>query len=150
MAKLNCLGIAITSQNFVQGEIKFVESLMQFTPEPLRIYHCAWYKDIQIKIHKTIILDSPPCGCKLWSRIHIDKMHVVYSRTGCWKEHLDSSKKAMKGDRRESDNEEIHTLQFFHILLKWRKRGCERGGAHLARIGEMRNGSERERISWMQ
>ena len=83
MAKLKCLGAAITSKIFVQVEIKLMESLQQFTPEPGRIYHCALYKKIQIKIHKTIILDSPPCGCKLWSRTQIDKMHVVYSRTEC-------------------------------------------------------------------
>jgi len=93
VAKFNCLGTAITSQNFVQGEMKFVESLLQFTPEPVRVYHCVWCKNAQIKIHKTISLDSPPCGCERWSRIQIDKMHVVYSRRECWREHLDFSEK---------------------------------------------------------
>jgi len=80
VAKLNS---AIKIQNFVQGEIKFVESLLQFTPEPVRVYHCALYKIVRVKIHKTIILDSPPRGCKLWSCTQIDEMHVVYSSTEC-------------------------------------------------------------------
>ena len=82
MANLNCLGTVITSQNFVEGDIKFVESLLQFTSEPVRVYHCACYKNVQIKVHK-INLAFPPSNCKLWSRTPKDKIRIVYSRTEC-------------------------------------------------------------------
>ena len=83
MANLNCLGTVITSQNFVEGDIKFVESLLQFTSEAVRVYHCACYIKVQIKIHKTINLAFPSSSCKLWSRTPKGKIRVVYSRTEC-------------------------------------------------------------------
>jgi hypothetical protein len=150
------LGTILTNQNSIPEEIKSrlrSENACYHSVQSL-LSSRLLYKNVKIKIYRTIILPVVSYGCETWSltlreerRLSVFEQKAFRRIFGPWRDEV-------TGDWRRLHNEEINDLYSSPNIVRVIKCRRMRWAGHVARMGEERGcigswwGNRRERDHW--
>jgi hypothetical protein len=137
VAKFKYLETTLTDQNCIREEIKSrlnlgnacyhsVHNLLSFR---------VLYRNVKVKIYKTIILPVVLYGCETWS-LTLREDRVFENRV--LRRIFGPKRDEVMGEWRKLHNEELHNLFSSPDIIRQVKSGRMRWAGHVARMGEER------------
>jgi hypothetical protein len=139
-AKFRCLGTTLTDQNCIHEEIKSrlnsgnacyhsVQSLLSSR---------LLYKNVKVKIYKTIILPVVLYGCETWCLTLREEQRLRVFENRVLRRIFASKRDEVTGEWRKLHNEELHNLYLSPDIIRQVKSRRMRWAGHVARMGEER------------
>jgi hypothetical protein len=141
VSQFKYLGTTVTNKNLIQEDIK------RRLNSGNACYHSVQnllssrllFKNVKVRIYKTIILPVVLYGCETWSLTVREKHKLRMLENRVLRRRFGPKKDGVTGERRKLHNEELHNLYSSPSIIRIIKSRRMRWAGHVARMGKKRN-----------
>jgi hypothetical protein len=144
------LGMTVTNHNFIEEEIKRRLSSGNASYHSVQslLSSCLLWKNLKMRIYKTIILLMVLYGCETWSVTLMEEHRLRMFENKVLRRIFGPKRDEVMGGRRKQHNEELHDLYFSPSIIRIIRSNRMRWMGHLARMGEKRDRLGRCGLDW--
>jgi hypothetical protein len=140
VAKLKYLGTTLTDQNCTQEEIKCRLNTVNASCHSVQslLSSRLLYRNVKVKIYKTIILPVVLYGCETWSLTPREEHRMRIFENRVLRRIFGPKRDELTGERKKLHNEELHNLYSSPNTIGQSKSRRLRWAGHVARMEEDR------------
>jgi hypothetical protein len=102
----------------------------------VQCFHKAVYKNVKVKIYKTIILPVVLYGCETWSLTLREEHTLRVFENRVLRRIFGPKRDEVMGEWRNMHNEELHNLYSYPDIIRQVKSRRMRWAGHVARVGK--------------